>query len=57
MSFRENCGMAEHHPEEGIVLLLRGAERAGEALAHSGRETGMAQFRLLHDPHRRRTGP
>ena len=49
--------MAERHSEEGEVLLLRGAERAGEAFAHPGRETGMAQFRLLHDPHRRRTGP
>ena len=49
--------MAEHHSKEGEVLLLRGTERAGEAFAHPGRKTGMAQFRLLHDPHRRRTGP
>ena len=42
----------QHHSKEGKVLLLRGTERAGEAFAHPGRETGMAQFRLLHDPHR-----
>ncbi len=49
--------MAEHHSKERKVLLLRGTERARKAFAHSGREAGLAQFRLLHDPHRRRTGP
>lgn len=49
--------MAEHHSKEGEVFLLRGMERAGEAFAHPDREAGVAQFRLLHDPHRRRTGP
>ena len=32
----------QYHPEEGKVLLLRGAERAGEAFAHPGREIGLA---------------
>lgn len=45
----------QHHSKEGKVLLLRGAERAGEALAHPRREAGVAPFRLLHDPHRRGT--
>ena len=49
--------MAEHHSEEGEVLLLRGAERARKTFAHPRREIRVAQFRLLHDPHRRRSGP
>ena len=35
-----------HHSKEGEVLMLRGAEGAGEAFAHPRRKTGMAPFRL-----------
>lgn len=36
----------QHHSKEGEVFLLRGAERAGEAFAHLGREAEVAPFRL-----------
>ena len=32
----------QHHPEEGIIILLREAERAGEAFAHPRRKARVA---------------
>lgn len=55
MSFRGNCGMAEHHPEEGEVFVFGRVEGAGQAFAKARCQERVERFRFADNAVCRRT--